>query len=271
MKKVGLALGSGVARGMAHIGVLEVLQQEGIPVDMIAGTSIGAVFGAFQARGIDPGKIKSVVLDISQKNLASYIDLSLPRSGFIKGKKIQRLLRTQMGGDVKFSDLEIPFACVATDIDTGEEVVFHEGSVLEAVRASISIPAIFTVVKCNNRYLSDGGMVNPMPINVLRQMGADFIIAVNVLPGVCEGTCRVGKGRKVSLAEPNIIHVIMQAIQIGNYSLVRASLEDADVVIEPEVAHIGAGDFHHAPECIEQGNIAARAAIPEIKRLLSLP
>ncbi len=270
-KKVGLALGGGAARGLAHIGVLQVLQEKGIPIDMVAGTSIGAIVGALYAGGIDAGRIKRMFLDISRKRLNPFIDPSLPRSGFIKGNKLKDFLKSNMGGDMKFADLEIPFACVATDIDTGEEVVFHKGPVLEAVRASISLPAIFTVVRCKNRYLSDGGLVNPVPVSVLRQMGADFVIAVNVIPEVSERTRRLGKGQKDNPAEPNIIHVIVQALQIGTYSLVRASLEKADVVIEPEVAHIGAGDLHHAGECIEQGDIAARAAVPEIKRLLSLP
>jgi NTE family protein len=129
------------------------------------------------------------------------------------------------------------------------------------LRASISIPGIFTVVKREGRYLVDGGLTTPVPVNVVKQMGADFIIAVNVTPTVTDRTQRLDK-------EPNIFHVMMQSIYITTYSMTRSSLEDADIVIEPDVAHIGAGDFQKAPELIKRGEQAARSAIPEIKRKL---
>ncbi len=264
-KKIGLALGSGAARGLAHIGALEVLGKEGIPIDMIAGTSAGAAVGALYAQGKDVSQIKELALNMGWKKLAPLIDLSLPKTGFIKGRKIKDLLALIVGGDIKFSDLKIPLACVATDIDTGEEVVIDSGSVLEAVRATISIPAIFTLVKWKGRYLVDGGLVNPVPVSVVKRMGADFIIAVNVIPDAADRAHQVDKE---NYKEPNIINIIMQAIYIGSYSLVRSSLEEADIVIEPNVAHVGSGDFHHAQECILQGELAAQASIPEIKRKL---
>jgi len=265
-KKIGLALGGGSARGLAHIGVLEVLDREGIPIDMIAGTSAGAIVGALYAQGKTITEITDLALGVERYNLARLVDLSLPRTGFIKGKKIKELLASFIGGDIKFSDLKIPFACVATDIDTGEEIVIDRGSVPEAVRASISIPAVFTVVKRGGRYLVDGGLVNPVPVNIVKQMGADFIIAVNVIPGVTDRTHRVDREGTESSKEPNIIHIIMQSIYIGTYSMVKASLEMADIVIEPEVVHIGSGDFHRAQECILQGELAAQNSISEIKR-----
>ena len=258
-KKIGLALGSGAARGLAHIGVLEVLKREGIPIDMIAGTSAGAVFGAIYAWSTDTDQIKKQALEVNWKKLAPLIDPSLPKTGLIKGKKIKNLLASYIGGNIRFSDLKIPFACVATDIDTGEEVVIDRGSVPEAVRASISIPAIFTVVKRGDRYLVDGGLANPVPVSVVKRMGADFIIAVNVMPEVTDRTEKIDK-------EPNIFQIIMQSIYITTYSLVRSSVEDADVVIEPDVANIGAGDFQKAQELILRGEQAAQSAIPEIKR-----
>jgi len=266
--KVGLALGGGTARGLAHIGVLEVLEKEGIPVDMITGTSLGAVVGALYAQGKDSSQIKDLALDLGWKKLAPLVDPSLPKTGFIKGRKIKNLLALIIGGDIKFSDLKIPLACVTTDIDTGEEVVIDQGSVLEAMRASISIPAVFTVVKWKGRYLVDGGLVNPVPVSVAKRMGADFVIAVNVIPDVAERARRVDKERTESPKEPNIINIIMQSIYIGTYSLVMSSLKEADIVIEPRVAHIGAGDFHRAQECILQGELAAQGSIPEIKRKL---
>lgn len=262
-RKVGLALGSGAARGLAQIGVLEVLEKEGIPIDMIAGTSTGAAIGALYAQGKDASTIKSLTLDLSWKRLASLVDLALPRTGFIKGKKIKDLLALFVGGDIKFSDLKVPLACVAADIMTGEEVVINDGSVLEGIRASISIPVIFTVVKWKGRYLVDGSLVNPVPVSVLREMGADFIIAVNIIPTVRDRAQWVEK-----IKEPHIISVIMQSLYIASYSLVRSSLEGADIVIEPQMADITYSDFSRAEECILQGALATQGSIPEIKRQL---
>ena len=267
-KKIGLALGSGSARGLAYIGVLAVLKKEGIPVDLIAGTSAGAVIGALYAQGKNVGQIKELALSLGWKKLAPLVDPSLPITGLIKGRKIRNLIAPIIGRDIKFSDLKIPLTCVATDIDTGEEIVIDQGSVLEALRASISIPAIFTVVKWKGRYLVDGSLVNPVPVSVAKRMGADFIIAVNVIPDVAERVHRADRERTERAKEPNIFNIIMQSIYIGTYSLVKSSMEEADIIIEPNVGHIGFGDFHHAQECILQGELATRASIPEIKRKL---
>ncbi|HEY82116.1 MAG TPA: patatin family protein [Dehalococcoidia bacterium] len=266
-KKIGLALGSGAARGLAHIGVLAVLEKEGIPIDLIAGTSAGAAVGALYARSQDSGRIKELALGFGLKKLAPLVDPSFPKTGFIKGQKIKDLLASFIGGDIRFKDLKIPFACVATDVETGEEVVIDRGSVPEAIRASISVPLVFTVVKRGGRYLVDGGLVNPVPVSLAKRMGADFVIAVNVIPDVVERAHRIKEGSK-GHKEPNLVHIIMQSLYIGTYALVRSSLEGADVVIEPKLGHIGAGDFHHAQECILQGELAAESAIPEIRRKL---
>ena len=269
-RKIGLALGGGAARGFAHIGVLEVLNQEGIPISMIAGTSAGAAIGAIYAQGKDATLIKNVVTGLDWKRLASLVDFAFPKSGFIGGKKVRSLLESVLGGDIKFSDLKIPLACVATDIRTCEEVVIDQGSVLEAVRASISIPGVFTVVKWKSRYLVDGGLVNPVPVSVLRRAGVDYIIAVNVMPDMSERVYQVDKEGTKGFKEPNIVSVITQSLQMAQCLLVRSCLEDADIVIKPKVAHIGPGDFHRAQECIIQGKQAARESVPEIKRRLGV-
>ncbi len=268
-KKIGLALSGGAARGLAHVGVIEVLHKEGIPIDMIAGTSAGAVMGAIYAWNKDTNKMKEYALDTKWKKLAPLIDPSFPRTGFIKGRKIKNLLSTFIGGNIKFSDLKIPFACVATDINTGEEMVINSGSVPEALRASISIPGIFTVVKHEGRYLVDGGLTTPVPVELVRQMGADFVIAVNVNPDVVGRMSNTNLRRVESRKEPNIFQVMMQSIYITTYSLARNSLENADIVIEPSVAHIGAGDFQKAREFIDLGTQAAKNAIPEIKERIA--
>ena len=265
-RKVGLALGSGAARGLAHIGVLEVLEKEGIPINMITGVSAGAAIGALYAQGKDASVIKSLALDLSWKRLASLADLALPKTGLIRGRKIEDVLRSVIG-DVEFADLKIPFACVATDISSGEEVVIKQGLVWEGVRASGSTPVILTVAKWGGRYLVDGALVNAVPVSVVRQMGADFIIAVNVIPDVRERVHRVSEER-LEAKEPSIFNVIMQTVYIIGYQAVKSSLVGADVVIEPEVMEIGWGDFHRAEECILQGQLAAEEAVPEIKRQL---
>ena len=258
--KIGLALGGGAARGLAHIGVLEVLEKEGIPIDMIAGTSAGAAIGALYAQGKHASQIKDLALNMGWKQLVSLVDLALPRSGFIEGMRIKNLLKSIIG-DIEFSDLRIPLACVTTDIRSGEEVVISQGSVLEGVRASISIPVIFTAVKWQDRYLVDGGLINPVPVSTVREMGADFIIAVNVIPDIGDRT-----QRPQEFKAPGIFHVMLQSIYIATYSLVRSSLEGADIVIEPQVTHIGYGDFHRVRDCISQGELAAQKLIPKIKK-----
>lgn len=264
-KKIGLALGGGSARGLAHIGVLEVLEREGITVDMIAGTSAGAAIGALYAQGKDAGIIKKVALEMSFRQRLSLVDLALPKTGFIEGKKIKDLIKLVIGGDLNFSDLKIPFACVAADINTGEEVVISKGSVLEGIRASISLPAIFTLVKREDRYLVDGGLVNPVPVNVVKAMGADFIIAVNVIPEVSE---RLKPQKTTTQKEPSIFGVIMLTTYVSSYQLAKSSLKGADFIIQPRVAHIGPGEFRRAQECILEGKLETQRVIPDLKKKL---
>jgi len=257
-KKVGLALGSGAARGLAHIGVLEVLEKEGIPIDMIAGTSMGALVGALYAKGYGIEPMKKLVLKLTSKRLTYFLDAALPRTGLIRGRKIEDTLKSVMD-DAEFSDLKIPFSCVAADIENGEEVVMREGLVWEAVRASSSLPVILAVAKWDDRYLVDGGLVNPVPVSIVRDMGADFVIAVNVLPH-----------REVkATAEPNIFTVIMHTINIPGNRVIQVSLAGADVVVEPDLRHIGYAGFHQAEECIREGARAARGLISEIKKKYS--
>lgn len=267
--KVGLALSGGAARGLAHVGVISVLHREDIPIDMIAGTSSGAIIGAVYAHDRDTKKMKNYALDPGWKKRAPMIDPSFPKTGFIKGKKIEKLLESFLGGDIEFKDLQIPFACVATDIQTGEEIVINSGSVTAALRATISLPGVFTLVKRQGRYLVDGGLTTPVPVEVVRQMGANFIIAVNVNPDVSGRIVKTDKPQKKQKS-PNIFQVLIQSVYITTYSLVRSSLENADVVIEPDTADISAGEFRRTPELITLGELAAVKAIPEIKRRLGL-
>ena len=179
---IGLALGSGAARGLAHIGVLKALKDKGIPINLISGSSMGALVGACFAREGDISELEELALRTDWMQLIKLADpnLAFMLKGFIHGHKVKELLKTIIG-DVRFEDLRIPLAVVATDINTGDEVVIKEGSVIEAVRASISVPAIFAPVRLLGRFLIDGGIVNPVPVGVVREMGASFVIACNVI------------------------------------------------------------------------------------------
>jgi NTE family protein len=265
-KKVGLALGGGYARGLAHIGVLEVFEREGIPIDLIAGTSIGALVGALYSREHDSGLLRKQAMQLDWIGVTSLVDLALGKSGFVGGKRVTSLLKRFMG-DVRFEELSVPLACVATDIITGDEVVLKEGSVLEAVRASISIPVIFTVVKKDGRFLVDGGLVNQIPVNVVKQMGADVIIAVDITPTRAERTAYLTHNAEVK--EPGFFQVMVQTIYITTYLSQRQDSEGADVVIHPHLAHIAPGDFHRARECILEGEYSAVDSLSEIKRHLA--
>jgi NTE family protein len=181
-KKLGYALGGGAARGLFHIGVLSVLEEYGIAPDIIVGTSMGSIIGAMYASGLKTDDLKQIACSIDWKQIMRLTDIvALPKSGLIQGKRIVALLKSILG-DTSFSQLKCKYAAVAADLYTGKQVVFTEGSLIEAIRASISIPGIFTPVRYEGRYLVDGGLVNVVPVSVCRDLGADFVIGVNVIP-----------------------------------------------------------------------------------------
>ncbi len=180
-QKVGLALGSGSARGLAHIGVLKALKEDNIKIDMIAGSSIGALVGAYFAKYQDIKGLEEITLNMDFKKLIRLADPNffLLSKGFIRGKKVEEFLEIILE-DMDFKDLKIPLSVVSTDIETGEEVIINTGSVVKAVRASISLPVIFTPVAFGNKFLIDGGVANPIPADILKKSGMDYIIASNV-------------------------------------------------------------------------------------------
>lgn len=180
-KRVGLALGSGGARGAAHVGVLKVLEREGIKVSAIAGTSIGAMVGGAYAAGVPLSRIEEEWLTTSRRKLLRSFLPTFPRTGLSSGAGLRRYLR-EILGDVRIEELPIPFAAVATDLDTGEAVVLRSGPLVEAIRASTAIPGVFQPVRWEGRLLVDGGMVEPLPVRVCRELGADIVIAVDTNP-----------------------------------------------------------------------------------------
>jgi NTE family protein len=182
-RKVGLALGSGGAKGLSHISVIEYLAGIGIPVDMIAGSSIGAVVGAVYCCG----KLETFrhdMLSFTKKELLSMFDLTMPRSGLLKGNDFTEFMKRYIPADAKIEDFDIPLAIVATDLYSGSGIVFRKGNVLEALRASVSIPGVFVPVAYNDTFLVDGGVANPLPVDVVKRSGAGFTIAVNLHPGI---------------------------------------------------------------------------------------
>ena len=202
--KIGLALGAGAARGWAHVGVLKALEESSIPVDMISGTSMGALVGALYARGKKAATLEELALGVDWKQLVHLADLNLLfGKGFIRGRKLKEVLRSLIG-DVRFEDLKIPLAIVAADAQTSEEIIFTKGSVIEAVRASISLPVIFTPVKWKDRFLVDGGVVDPVPVDIVRDMGADVVIAVNVIPEPQRGKYSESEGEEIPDAILNL-------------------------------------------------------------------
>lgn len=174
--KVGLALSSGAARGLSYIGVLKVLEKEHIPIDFIAGSSIGALIGAAYAAGISARELEQKIFQLSWQDL---VDFTIPRKGLIKGKKIEAWIG-ELLQNKSFEQLKIPLAVVATDLTTGSEVVFNSGDVARAVRASISMPGVFEPARVGGMVLADGGLVNPLPIDITRKIGADIVIAVDI-------------------------------------------------------------------------------------------
>lgn len=182
MPKIGLALGSGSARGWAHIGVIRALADAGIKIDCVAGASIGSLVGAaFALNKMDV--LEDFARQLAWKQIASFLDITFPRSGLIDGKRITDFFRRHVR-EMNIEELPFPYSAVATDLATGSEVVLKEGDLADAIRASISVPGIFTPVKKNGAFLIDGGLVNPVPVSVVRNMGADYVIAVNLNHGI---------------------------------------------------------------------------------------
>jgi NTE family protein len=278
--KIGYALGGGGARGLSHIGVMKVLEEHGIYPDVIAGTSMGALVGALYASGLRAGDIERA-LRLDLRRLAMLADVRLSLSGLVQGKRVTSALKSFLG-DLDFSDLKIPFACVATDIVSGQQVVMRTGPVISAVRASISVPGLFTPVKVRGRYLVDGGLVNMVPVSTCRDMGAEYVVGVNVIPDPAglihesvdatdeddeaEADARQHHSKKPKRSKsgaPNVVKVLIQSLYIPGHRIAMENLEDADLAISPELGDIGFFQFDKEVEAIDAGERAARKALEE--------
>lgn len=257
--KIGLALGSGGARGLTHIGVIKVLEENNIPIDIIAGSSIGALIGGVYAMNRDIGQLEKKAIAADWKFIMSLIDPTL-QEGFLGGDKVKKFIESYTG-EAGFDDLKIPLSVIATDMETGEAVVINSGKVAEAIRASISIPLVFKPITLNNRLLADGGMSLPVPVSVAKKMGADIIIAVN-LDGDCFTYKSSGK-TKLSLSK-----IARNSVNIMRYHLASSNVIDADIVISPKIGNVEILEFLEGEKAIKSGEEATKLILPRLKELL---
>lgn len=273
--RVGLALSGGGARGLAHIGVLKVLEREGIPVDLLAGTSMGGVIAAVYAAGMDAETIETESLRVCNvRGLLSLVDPALPRSGFFQGQKIQEFLANHLGQST-FEDLRVPLVLIAVDLNSCQEVRLREGQVVDAVRATVSVPGVFQPVQQDGQLLVDGGLLNNLPADAVRDMGADVVIAVDVAATGhnISHLVRSPHGRRYlpnGLAET--VEVLWRSAALMAAEINRRRLEESppDVLIEPAIppeVTLLTG-FPHAAEAIASGERAAQEALPQIRKAL---
>ncbi|MBI2305689.1 MAG: patatin-like phospholipase family protein [Rhodocyclales bacterium] len=292
--KIGVALGSGSARGWAHIGVLRALAEMGVEPDIVCGTSIGAFVGAAHADG-DLSGLEAWVRTLTWQSVVGFFDVG-GRGGMIKGDKLMAFFARHFV-DRNFDDLPRPFACVATDLLNGREVWLKEGSVAAAVRASIALPGLFAPQMSGDRLLVDGGLVNPVPVSLCRALGADVVIAVDLgsdlvsqrfkappapppasawrqrlgqlfgRPGEAVGDGNGGNGNGHG---PSLLDVVAGSLNIMQVRIARSRLagEPADVLIAPRLAQVGLLDFHRGAEAIDEGVEAVRVMQPAILRAL---
>ena len=307
-KTVGLVLGSGSSRGWAHIGAIEALEEEKIPIDFVVGCSVGSYVGAIYASG-SLKSLKEFVLKMDGKKVFSYFDVVFPRSGVLNGTKRLKELYSMHTAAADFADLKIPLMMVATDLASGKKVVLKSGSVVEALRATMSVPGLFAPVKIKDRWLVDGGLVDPVPVGVARAVDADVVIAVDLNSGIISSRRKARPIRreakktgesppykselfqklldyyeaaeftfaeKVSellrreSATPDIIETVMSSINIMQERITRINLavEPPDVLIQPHLGQLKMMDFDQVEHTIEEGHAAVKDKIEEINALL---
>jgi len=250
--KIGLALGAGGLRGLAHVGVLRVLEREKIPIDYIAGCSIGSLIGALYCAGLDSETIYKLAKHLKRRH---WLDFVIPKMGIISGDRVLAMIRL-LTKQKRFEELTIPLSVIATDLGNGREVIFNEGDVATAVRASVSVPGVFVPYQLGEILYVDGAVLNPTPIDVARKMGADIVIAVDL----------AHKGETGTIT--NLFDVIIQAINIMERQMFNQRQEECDILIRPKVAHLSPSSFEAIDECVALGEQAAEEFLPEIKRFL---
>lgn len=251
--KIALVLGAGAAKGFAHIGVLKILEANKVPIHMIFGTSAGSLVGCLYAYGYTAYEIQTMALTVQKGDI---IDFIIPDNGFIQGLKLAKFVN-KVTKNTPLEKMPIPFYAVATDIQSGQEVVFGQGNTGTAVRASCSIPGVFRPVRIGERLYVDGGVVSPVAVDAARKYGADVVIAVDI-------SSDLG-----STKPETTIETILQTINIMYAKLVHLQLTKADVAIKPKVGHIAASDFTKRHEAIMEGEKAVLEALPKIKEIIA--
>lgn len=253
---IGLALGGGFARGMAHIGVLKVLEQENIPVSAVAGTSVGALIGAAYCSGVSIAELEKIARTVRFTTFARW---TVSRCGFASNDRMVAFLDRTL--KVKtFEELTIPLGVTATDFNTGEGVVFRSGSIVNPVRASCAYPGMFLPVEMQGRFLVDGMLSHPVPTRPLREMGVNRVLAVHL-----KGTWAKGGPPR------HLFDVIGQSFAIAQDAMSSLWRGAADVVVEPDVAGFAYDDFKRAGDLIRSGEVAMRAALPAVRQWLETP
>ena len=253
---IGVALGGGFARGMAHIGVLKVLEQENIPVAAVAGTSVGALIGATYCSGVSIGELIDIAHSVRFTTFARW---TLSRCGFATNDRMSSFLKRVL--KVKtFEELRIPLGVTATDFNNGDGVVFQSGPIVDPVRASCAYPCMFLPVQIGERYFIDGMLSHPVPTRPLRTMGADRVLGIHL-----KGTWTTGG------APRHLFDVMGQSFAIAQDAMSSLWRNAADLIIEPDVAGFAYDDFKRADELIHAGETATRLALPEIRKWLEVP
>jgi len=250
--KIGLALGGGAARGFAHIGVIKVLEAQGFTPDIIVGTSAGAVVGALYASGSSGFELQKIAFKLEESKIS---DWSMPDRGVFKGEALQQFVNDAVA-QRPIEGLKKPFAVVATDLKSGDSILFRTGNTGMAVRASATVPGIFQPVSINGHEYVDGGLSSLIPVRSARQMGADVVIAVDI------------SARPGNHAVRGTLDILLQTFTIMGQNLARFELKEADVVIRPQVGGIGPADFQARHDSILEGEKAAQAALPQIREAI---
>jgi NTE family protein len=251
--RLGIAFGGGAARGFAHIGVLKVLAEKGIRADVAAGTSAGSLVGALYCAGRSWEEIRDIARDIDWPDLVSP---TWPSLGLVKTDKLESVIAEQLEGR-SFAELEIPFSAVAVDVQRGEVVVLDEGSVARAVRASASIPGIFEPTVVDGRYLVDGGLMDDVPVDVVREKGATVVLGINL------------NRDRISTGPPrNMVDILLRSLNILIYRSTQAASRSVDVMVSPDLAGFAYQDLQRVDELIERGEMAMREKLGELQKLL---
>ncbi len=260
----GLALGGGGAKGLAHIGVIKVLKNAGISIDFIAGTSMGALVGAWYAATEDIEFLEDLFLKIKPREIFPVTEMLRHKKGALfKGDSVSHLLKSSFH-NLSFKDCKVPFVAVATDARNGDEVILKSGKLMDAVDASIALPLIFSPVEAGGKLLMDGGLVNPVPADIVREMGAEYVIAVDV-------SSRWADSPDEAIDTKSMYAAISSSLGIVEYQLAKNILKQADVVIKPQIFGFGTFSFGSAREIIGIGAEETRLHLREIRRATGYP